>query len=134
MKGMKIVVLVYFAQPEIRTFIESVRDTFHRCLQIRTVQHFIQKIILKITCSPQTCQLWTLRSIYLQIFWSQFVTIAGYINATEFENDTVMTKIHLESRFWTHLSLKVSQDLHIFGRFKTIKHICKMFDFLYGCG
>ena len=47
MKGMKIVVVVYFAQPEIGTFIESVRDTFHRCLQIRTVQHFIQKNHLK---------------------------------------------------------------------------------------
>ena len=47
MKGMKIVVVVYFAQPEIGTFIESVRDTFHHSLQIRTVQHFIQKIILK---------------------------------------------------------------------------------------
>ena len=52
MKCTKIVVVVYFAQPEIRTIIESVRDTFHHSLQIRTVQHFIQKIILKNYIQP----------------------------------------------------------------------------------
>ena len=36
-------------------------------------------------------------SICLQIFLSQFVTIGGYINSSAFKNDTVTTKIHLDT-------------------------------------
>ena len=51
---------------------------------------------------------------------------------TSMQQSLRMTQLW-QKYIWTHFSLKVSQDLHIFGRFKTIKHICKMFDFLYGC-